>query len=166
MTKVRRSFLPHPFLTTILVVVWCLLANGITLGTVVFGTILGLLIPLATAAYWPDAPKGVPPAKVLVYILIVVWDILVANVVVAWIVLTRRNQDMRSTWVTVPLDLRTPEAIAILAGTITLTPGTVTADMSDEGHCLLVHALDADDPAAVRDEIKSRYERRLKEIFE
>jgi multicomponent K+:H+ antiporter subunit E len=42
----------------------------------------------------------------------------------------------------------------------------VSADLSDEGHCLLVHALDADDADAVRDDIKQRYEARLKEIFE
>jgi multicomponent K+:H+ antiporter subunit E len=68
--------------------------------------------------------------------------------------------------VTVPLELRTPEAITTLAGTITMTPGTLTADVSAEGHALLVHCLDAPDPDAVRDEIKSRYERRLMEIFE
>ena len=65
-----------------------------------------------------------------------------------------------------PLDIFSPEAITILAGTITLTPGTVSADLSDGGHSLLVHALDVDDADAMRDEIKDRYERRLKEIFE
>ena len=53
----------------------------------------------------------------------------------------------------------------MLAGTITLTPGTVSADMSDTGRCLLIHVLDTDDPDAVRDDIKTRYEARLKEIF-
>ena len=93
------------------------------------------------------------------------WDILVANVEVAWIVLTRPNSKLHPAWVVIPLDLKQPEAISILAGTITLTPGTVSADMSDGGHSLLVHALDAPDPDAVRDQIKNRYERRLKEIF-
>lgn len=166
MTKVKRSFLPHPFLTAILIVVWCLLSEGFSLGTVVFGAILGFVIPQVTAAYWPDAPRAVGLIKVIVYVLIVVWDIVVANVVVAWVVLTKRNREMKSVWVAIPLELRTPEAIAILAGTITLTPGTVTADMSDEGHSLLIHALDADSADAVRDDIKNRYERRLKEIFE
>jgi len=67
--------------------------------------------------------------------------------------------------VTIPLDLRSPEAITVLAGTITMTPGTVSADLSADGRALLVHCLDADHPDAVRDEIKTRYERRLKEIF-
>ncbi len=166
MARVARSFLPHPYLSVLLVVVWCVLANSFTLGTVVFGTILALLIPLGTAAYWPDAPRAVNPIKVTAYVMVVLWDILVANMVVAWVVLMRSNRSMRSMWVTIPLDLRTPEAITILAGTITLTPGTISADMSDEGHCLLVHALDEESPEAVRDAIKSRYERRLKEIFE
>jgi multicomponent K+:H+ antiporter subunit E len=102
----------------------------------------------------------------LAYVCLVMWDIVVANIQVAWIVLTKRNADMRPNWVVIPLDLRSPEAITILAGTITLTPGTVSADLSDEGKSLLVHALDADDPDAVRDDIKQRYERRIKEIFE
>ena len=103
--------------------------------------------------------------RMIGYVMIVMWDIMVANVQVAWIVLTRPNSKLRPAWVIVPLDLRTPEAITILAGTITLTPGTVSADLSNEGHSLLVHALDTNDPDAVRDEIKNRYERRLKEIF-
>jgi multicomponent K+:H+ antiporter subunit E len=95
----------------------------------------------------------------------VLWDIMVANVQVAWIVLTRPNSKLRPAWIIIPLDLRQPEAITVLAGTITLTPGTVSADVSNTGHYLLVHALDAPDPDAVRDDIKQRYEARLKEIF-
>lgn len=158
--------LPHPILSALLVVVWLMLVNALSLGSLVMGIILGLLIPLVTAAYWPDRPRVRRPFLVLGYVLIVIWDILVANVVVAWTILTKSNEAMRSTWVTIPLDLRRPEAITILAGTITLTPGTVSADLSDKGHALLVHALDAGDPGVVRDEIKQRYERRLKEIFE
>ncbi|MGB2200176.1 MAG: Na+/H+ antiporter subunit E [Pseudooceanicola atlanticus] len=161
-----RRILPHPMLSLLLVIVWCLLVNGLSLGTVVFGAILGIIIPVVTAPYWPDRPLIPHPHRMLGYILIVLWDIVVANVIVAGIVLFKRNKDMKSVWIAIPLDLRTPEAITILAGTITLTPGTVSADVSDEGHSLLVHALDADDPDAVRDEIKTRYERRLKEIFE
>lgn len=158
--------LPHPILSALLVVVWLMLVNALSLGSLVMGIILGLLIPLVTAAYWPDRPRVRRPFLVLGYILIVIWDILVANIVVAWTILTKSNEAMQSTWVTIPLDLRRPEAITVLAGTITLTPGTVSADLSDKGHALLVHALDAGDPDAVRDEIKQRYERRLKEIFE
>lgn len=164
----RRFFnwlFPHPFLTLLLAVVWILLQNEFSAGMAVFGVILGIIIPRGLAVWWPDRPVGIRMGKMCIYICIVVWDILVANVQVAWIVLTRSNKNMKSTWVVVPLDLRQPEAITVLAGTITLTPGTVTADMSNKGRYLLVHALHAPDADAVRDDIKTRYEARLKEIF-
>ncbi|SFS50229.1 multisubunit potassium/proton antiporter, PhaE subunit [Sulfitobacter marinus] len=162
----RARLFPHPLLTVLLAIVWCVLVNEVKLGTVVFGIILGLLIPIITAAYWPDRPPVGRPIKLASYLLLVMWDIIVANVVVAMIVLFKSNKNMRPQWVVIPLDLRTPEAITMLAGTITLTPGTVSADLSEDGAALLVHALDAEDPDAVRDDIKQRYERRLKEIFE
>ncbi len=165
MIKAFRWLLPHPLLTLLLAVVWVLLQNTVSAGMVVFGLILGVIIPWGTAAWWPDTPRGFRLWRMITYSLIVMWDIIVANVHVAWIVLTRPNSQLRSAWVVVPLDLRQPEAITILAGTITLTPGTVSADLSDEGHSLLVHALDTGNPDGVRDEIKQRYERRLKEIF-
>lgn len=161
-----KKLLPHPYLTLLLIVVWQMLVNTVSLGTLVFGTILGLVVPIITAPYWPNRPKLRNLPMIVEYVLVVLWDIVVANVQVAWIILFKSNRKIRSTWVTVPLDLRTPEAITVLAGTITMTPGTVSSDLSACGRALLVHTLDTDEPEAVRDQIKRRYERRLKEIFE
>ena len=158
--------LPHPLLTLLLVAVWQMLVNYVTLGTFVFGLILGIVIPLVTAPYWPDRPRLKNPVMIVEFILVVLWDIVVANVIVAKTILFTRNEDMRPTWITVPLDLHSPEAITVLAGTITMTPGTVSSDIAADGRSLLVHCLNAADPDAVRDDIKQRYERRLKEIFE
>ncbi|MEX1235274.1 MAG: Na+/H+ antiporter subunit E [Roseovarius sp.] len=164
----KRAFhwlFPHPVLTILLILVWLLLQGTLSPGMAVFGLILGVLIPWITSPWWPDTPHGFRPGRMVLYVLIVLYDIMVANVEVAWIVLTKPNSKLRPAWVVVPLDLIEPEAITILAGTITLTPGTVSSDLSDQGHSLLVHVLHTDDPDAVRDEIKHRYERRLKEIF-
>lgn len=158
--------LPHPLLTLLLVAVWQMLVNYISLGTLVFGLILGIIIPLVTAPYWPDRARLKNPGMIVEFVLVVLWDIVVANIVVARTILFTRNEDMRSTWITVPLDLKTPEAITVLAGTITMTPGTVSSDISADGRSLLIHCLDAPHPDTVRDTIKQRYERRLKEIFE
>lgn len=165
MTRAFHWLLPHPFLTLLLAVVWTILQNQVSAGMVVFGLLLGVLIPWGTSVWWPDTPKGFRLSRMTSYIFIVLWDIVVANVQVAWIVLTVPNARLQPAWIVVPLDLRQPEAITVLAGTITLTPGTVSADLSDAGHSLLVHVLHTDDPDAVRDDIKTRYERRLKEIF-
>lgn len=165
MTRAFRWLLPHPLLTVVLAIVWILLQNKISAGMVVFGIILGIIIPRMTSIWWPDTPKGLRMGRMAVYSVIVIWDIIVANIQVAWIVLTVPNAKLKPCWIVVPLQLKQPEAITVLAGTITLTPGTVSADLSDEGHSLLVHVLHTDDPDAVRDDIKTRYERRLLEIF-
>ncbi|WP_027259297.1 MULTISPECIES: Na+/H+ antiporter subunit E [Leisingera] len=165
MKLIWRLF-PHPLLTLLLTVTWLLLVNGWSLNSLVFGLLLGVLIPFVTQPYWPNRPKLRHPLKIAEYILVVLLDIVQANIIVARIVLFKPNADRRPNWITIPLDLKTPEAITALAGTITMTPGTLSADVSDEGHALLVHCLDAPNPDAVRDEIKQRYERRLMEIFE
>ncbi len=161
----RRTF-PHPLLSLMLLLVWLLLVNDLSMGHVVLGAAIGIVVPLLTARYWPDRPRVRNLPAIVSYGIIVLYDIVVANVQVAMIVLFRRNDRLRSHFVEIPLELRTPEAIAVLAGTITMTPGTVSADLSSDGRSLLVHCLDADSPDEVVASIKSRYEKRLMEIFE
>ena len=161
----KRLF-PHPYLTLTLIVFWFLLVNQWKIGSLVMAVFLATVIPHLTSAWWPDRAKVNRPFGLFAYTLLVLWDVIVANFQVARIVLFMPRDKIRSAWVTVPLDLRSPEAITLLAGTITMTPGTVSADMSSCGRVLLVHSLHAPDPDAVRNDIKARYEARLKRIFE
>ncbi|WP_373356207.1 Na+/H+ antiporter subunit E [Pseudoroseicyclus sp. CXY001] len=160
----KRLF-PHPILSVMLILIWLLLVNKITPGNLVLGVLLSFIVPAVTEPYWPNRARLQKPALGAAYVAIVLWDIIIANVEVALIVLFKRRDRIHSQWVTVPIELTSPEAITVLAGTITLTPGTVTAMLSADASCLLVHCLHTDDPDAVRDGIKHRYERRLKEIF-
>lgn len=160
-----RRILPHPVLSLVVALVWLLLVNRFAWGSLVFALILGLVVPAATAPYWPHRARIGRPGKIVAYVAIVIWDIVKANIAVARIVLFLPKRDLRPCWLPVPLDLTSPEAITVLAGTITLTPGTVSCDLSEDGRALLVHCLHAPDPASVLDEIKTRYEARLKEIF-
>lgn len=160
-----KRILPHPLLSLSLVVTWLLLVNSLSLNSLVFAILVALLIPQATRAYWPDLPRVRHPIKILGYGLLVMHDIIKANIDVALIVLFKRRGDLRPAWICVPLEIRSPEAITALAATITLTPGTVSCDLAQDGHAILVHCLHAPDPDAVRDDIKARYESRLKEIF-
>lgn len=165
MSRIYNWLLPHPLLTLLLAVVWTFLQNDVSLGMIVFGIVLGIIIPRMTSIWWPDLPQGFHLAKMFSYCLIVMWDILVANIQVAWIVLSVPNARLKPAWIAVPLNLRQPEAITLLAGTITLTPGTVSCDLSSDGHSLLVHVLHTHDADSVLEDIKTRYERRLEEIF-
>ena len=158
--------IPHPLLSLTLTLVWLALINNVTLGNILLGGGLGIVVPIFTAAYWPDRPTLRKPLAIAEYMVVVLWDIVVANVHVAAIILFRKRDDIRSHWIQLPLDLTSPEAITVLAGTITLTPGTVSATLSADNRSILVHCLHTDDPDGVRDTIKARYERRLMEIFE
>lgn len=160
---IRRIF-PHPGLSALLVAMWMVMVGEISFGALFLGLVVGILVPIFTAPWWPGRPR-VRYLPATFYILLVVWDIVVANFEVAAIILFKRNRDLRPAWLTVPLELDSPEAITVFAGTISLTPGTVSADVSACGEYLLVHALHAPDPQAEITKVKTRYEARLKEIF-
>ncbi|KKL64050.1 hypothetical protein LCGC14_2168970, partial [marine sediment metagenome] len=111
MIRASRRLLPHPILTLVLALVWVLLQNEITAGMIVFGLILGVIIPYMTSVWWPDRPKAFHLGRMIPYMLIVMWDIIVANIQVAWIVLSVPNAKLKSAWIIVPLELTQPEAI-------------------------------------------------------
>jgi multicomponent K+:H+ antiporter subunit E len=157
---------PHSILTVVIILFWLFLVNDFSIGHLLLSTVIGMAISLHISAYWPGRPRIRGPLAIVEYAFVVVWDIIVSNIQVAYLVLFRRADSLRSRFVTVPLDLRTPEAITVIASTITMTPGTVSADVSADRRALLVHCLETDDPDGIVAQIKSRYERRLKEIFE
>jgi len=160
-----RRCVPHPAVSLALTLVWVALQNDFAAGQWLMGAILGVAIPLFLRPFWPDLPQVRSWRAALAYAAIVLWDIAKANIQVAGWILLRRPETLRSTWLVVPLRLRLPEAITLLAGTITMTPGTVSCDLAADGSALLVHCLHTDDPHATVAEIKTRYEERLMRIF-
>lgn len=164
-TSFLQRWLPHPLLSMVLISLWMALLNKVSPGGLLVAVILGVAIPVYTGNFWPDRPRLGSPLSAIAFVCILVWDIVVANLTVAWIILFRPASKMRSQWIVVPLDLHSPEAITVLAATVTLTPGTVAADLSADGRSLLVHCLDVEDPVQEVAKIKYRYERRVKAIF-
>lgn len=159
-----NRLLPQPLFSLFLLLVWLLLVNTVAPGHLVLGTLLAIGLPLLTSRFWPDRPRIHSPWKLLRYIAVLLWDIGLANLAVARLILgpTRR---LRPAFIHLPLDLQNEFAISVLASTISLTPGTVSSDLSADRKTLLIHALDAQDEAAVIAHIKQRYEKPLKEIF-
>lgn len=156
--------LPHPGLSLLLVVMWVVMANDFSFGTLFLALVFGVVVPLFTAPWWPGRP-AVRFGPAAAYLGVVLWDIVVANFEVAAIILFKPNRDLRPAWLIIPLDLASPEAITVFAGTISLTPGTVASDVSACGKYLLVHALHAPNPAQDIAKAKARYEARLKKVF-
>ncbi|MCC6510730.1 MAG: Na+/H+ antiporter subunit E [Pirellulaceae bacterium] len=157
--------LPHPLLSLVLICLWMALVNSFSVGGLLVGTLFGMLIPIYTAHFWPDRPRIRKPWKILSFIVILVFDVFIANVQVAYLILFRSPEKLRSHWVVVPLDVCSAEGITALAATITLTPGTVSSDLTHDGKCLLVHCLDIESEEETVRRIKDRYERRIKAIL-
>ena len=92
-------------------------------------------------------------------------DIVMANVQVAILVLGRTAR-LRPAFIVVPLDAEHELATTALISIVSLSPGTLCAELSDDRRALLVHVLDLEEEAALVERIKSRYEVPLKEIFQ
>ncbi|QEM80718.1 Na+/H+ antiporter subunit E [Halomonas binhaiensis] len=160
-----RSWLPTPGLSLLLLIVWLLLVNQVSVGHLLLGGILAIAIPRLTSRFWDRQPTVHKPMKLVLFFLRVVGDIIVANLQVARIILSPWRRS-RPHFVEYPLMLEERFTITILASTITLTPGTVSANLRMDGKTLLIHALDVEDDATLIRTIRERYEQPLKEIFE
>jgi len=159
----KRIFPSIPQSITVFVF-WLLLVEEANAGTLLFAAFLAWLMPQLAArlerefarlgAVWVLVPFG----------LMLLRDIVAANITVAGQVLGRES-NLRPGFIWVPLDLTNIHGISALTSVITLTPGTLTAELSQDRRYLLVHCLHVTDPQAMIDEIKARYEAPLRRIF-
>ena len=161
----KMRLLPHPILTPVLAIVWILLSNGFTIGHLLLGLLLGWIIPIFTLRFWPDRIHIKRPLALLRFVGMLFHDILTANVAVAYYIL-RGSRRVTPGFVVVPLELESDFGISLLANTISLTPGTVSAWLDPERRHLVVHGLNVRNPEALVESIKQRYEAPLLEIFE
>ena len=160
------KLLPMPYHSALLLVVWLMLNSTMSLGHILLGAILAVAIPLICAPLRIPQPAIRHPIKVVSYLFIVLKDILVANIQVALLVVGPMRR-VKPGFVAVPLELNGIFPITVLASTVTMTPGTVSGEVSSDQKWLYVHVLDMpDDEQEVIDFIKQRYESRIKEIFE
>lgn len=152
--------------TAALFALWLLLNDTVAPGQIALGIILTIAIALGTAAMRPLRAR---PHHLLVAIrlfFVVLADIIRSNFAVAGIILSPPGRAATPGFMTLPIDLRDPYGLALLACIITATPGTVWAGLSPDGCLLKIHVLDLKDEDAWIRTIKHRYERPLMEIFE
>lgn len=160
-----RRWLPHPALTLSLALLWLLLNNTLAPGHILLGLGLGWMIPLLIAPFVLDVPKVRRPLKLIGFLARVLVDIVVANLQVARLVLGPRAR-LSPAFVQVPVRIEDEFVLTMLTSIISLTPGTVSACLSEDRRTLLVHALDAPDLDALVRQIQARYEAPLMEIFQ
>ena len=174
MNSWTERLMPTPVRSVMLFVVWLLLNNSVAPIHLVAATLLALGIPLLTAGFRDQQTPFRHWRQALIYLLRVLMDIVLANIQIIRVVLGP-NRLLKPGFVLVPLELQAALPLTILACTVSLTPGTVSAEIlpyQDDPtenmgeRFLLVHVLDLNDEAALIQEIKQRYEQPLREMFE
>lgn len=160
-----KALFPQLAMAVSLFFIWLLLNNSIAPGTIVLGVVFATALPLITARYWPEHPTTVRIRPLVRLIVVVLGDIVIANLRLAVLILGPARR-WRPRFVVIPLDAQHPFSITLLASIITLTPGTVSANLSGDRRSLLIHGLAIDDPDAAVRHVKQRYEQPLMEIFE
>ncbi len=162
---IHRRLFPHLHLSLAMWVMWLFLVNDFSAGHIVLGALLAWAIPYLSQAFWPEEMTVRKPWVTLRFFLILFWDIIVANFVVARLILTRRGQ-LQPAFMVLELELEDDFTITLLATAISISPGTVSVDLSADRRTLLVHSLHVVDVETALADIRRRYESPLKEIFE
>ena len=148
-----------------LVFAWVAVTGEVTVANLLEGAVLaGLLVlllrvPVRRRVRLERVPKAL---GLLLYFL---KEILLSNAAVARSLLSPVSS-LSPGIVAVPLDLKSDAGITVLANLVTLTPGTLSLDVSPDRRTLYVHALHVEDPEDFRREVKEGFERRVKEVFE
>lgn len=155
---------PYPLLTLALFAMWILL-TGFSPGHVLLGGLVAALVSRTMLSLRPEPTGFRPSVAVLRLAGMVSADIVRSNIAVARIVLFK-PAERQSGFLRLPVELRNPYALAVLAIIITATPGTLWVQHDARRHVILIHVLDLVDEEAWIRLIKDRYERLLLEIFE
>lgn len=164
-------------LNLLLALAWMAINNAFTLPDLLVGLLFGFLVlrlswralmdePFSLRRYFRFRSRRptVLTARWVRFLIFGFVEIVKSNIAVARVVLAPKL-DLKPGIVAIPLDLKSDEGITTLANLITLTPGTVTLDVSSDRKTLYIHAFDASDPEALRRDTKANYERRVQELL-
>jgi multicomponent K+:H+ antiporter subunit E len=154
-------------LPLVLTVLWLVLTETLTFANLVLGLVVGFGMVLSFQKLRPVRPRLRCVHVAFALAGKVLFDIVKSNLAVGRIVLgLTGGREVRSGFLDIPLDLRDPHGLAVLAMIVTATPGTVWAGLADDSSELRLHVLDLQNPEEWIRTIKQRYERPLREIFE
>ncbi|MBL1213248.1 MAG: Na+/H+ antiporter subunit E [Ignavibacteriae bacterium] len=150
-------------LNILLAIAWMLLTGDLDFMNFIQGLIIGFLI-LWVSKNATDSREYISKIpKIFGFIIYFIYELILANLKVAYDIITPKHR-MKPSIIAVPLTAEKDFEITILANLITLTPGTLSLDVSSDKKVLYVHSMYASDPEEFIKEIKNGFERKLLEI--
>ncbi|HET9529550.1 MAG TPA: Na+/H+ antiporter subunit E [Blastocatellia bacterium] len=152
------------FWNVLLALVWAALTGEFSPANLMLGFALGYLV-LLFAQRAVGSPNYINKVrKVINLALYFLWELIKSNLRIAYDVVTPTHY-MRPGVIAVPLDAETDAEITLLANMITLTPGTLSLDVSSDRRVLYIHAMYLDEIDETRSRIKDGFERRILEVL-
>lgn len=151
-------------INVLLAFAWCAVVGSFSFLNLLFGFFV------ASAALWLTREQHQTTKYfkrawlVLSLVLLFLKELVLSVVRVAWLVVQPR-QNYRPSFISFPLTVDRPYEITLLANLITLTPGTLSVDVSDDNQTLYIHCIDVDDPEALRKDIATGFERKIMEAL-
>lgn len=154
-----------PFaINLILAIAWAALNGTITVASLLIGFIVGYVVLLVLQPLFGQSRYVRKLYDGVLLILFFLYELFVSSIKVAWDVLTPLQRS-KPALVAVPLDTCSDAELTVLANLVSLTPGSLSLDISDDHGYLLVHAMFVDDSDAFKQEIKKGMERRVLEAM-
>jgi multicomponent Na+:H+ antiporter subunit E len=153
-------------LNILLAIAWAALTGNITLGGLAVGFVLGSGCLWLTRSLFPGSEsyfrRSGKWAKLIVLFL---YELIVSSVQVVWDVLTPQ-QKSRPGIISVPLTVKSEMDILLVTNLISLTPGTLSMDVTEDCNTLVVHAMFVDNADQIRADIENGMEKWVREAFE
>lgn len=153
-------------LNLLLAFAWAAMTGDFSFASLATGAVLGFF------ALWLSQPLTGIDALYFkrlyrsVYLaLFFIWELLLSSVKVAWDVIRPVPQN-KPALIEVPLTVKSDFEILLLTNLISLTPGTLSVDVTEDRETLIVHAMFGEDPDDLTSDIKNGFERLIMGVFE
>jgi len=148
----------------LLALIWTFMVGRFTLGIFLSGMLLGYGLLWLTFGRGENHHSLKRGPRIVGFMFFYLYELIKSNLIIAWDVVTPRDY-MKPGVIAVPLEAKTDLEITMLANLITMTPGTLSIDVSADRKTLYVHALYIENPDELRREIKDELEARVLEIL-
>lgn len=144
----------------LLMLMWVILTGESTFANFAFGFIFSFLILRLISLDKKDGDYFKLVPKLISFILFFIYELVVANIQAGYFIITP-NSKLRPGIVGVPLDAKTDVEITFLTNLVSLTPGTLSVDVSSDRKVLYVHSIHIADRDKFISNIKNGFEKRL-----
>ena len=152
-------------INVLLAFTWCAVQGTFTFVNLLFGFVISSAALWLIREQFGTSKYFNRTSLIIGLIFLFLKELFLSVLRVAWLVL-KPGQNYRPSFISFPLTVKEPHEITILANLITLTPGTLSVDVSDDNKTLYIHCIDVDDVEALRKDIAEGFERKILEALQ